>query len=511
MAKAVSARQHGDIYQARAFWNKACRLFQPHSKVAKVGYEVEDIPHFDDVAVLYKPGVRDARGQALSADYYQIKWHTGQSDSLSCDSLTDPRFINSRTTSLLQRLKEAFDVATARNQNARFNFVTTWGVKSEDPMGGLASGMDGELRLDILFGATSGRFRRVRNMWADHLGVDLETLRSILSRLRLCTNSANLVRLSKDVADRMATVGFKPVEYGSRINWYDGLIIRLSSEGRTLFSEEEIRDICESEGLWNGTASQRDKIPTVGIRSFRRFTDHLEDETVQLLDLLHLFNGRQISSGCSWNGDVAPDVRRFVNDSLIPLDGCRIHLDCHGSIAFAAGYELDPKSGVSAAPIQRTANGRQIWTPDAVALHTDRGRWRQSEANLNSHSGERGVALSVTHSVSEDVSVFARKRLPQLGRILNLTVEPQVGPTSVQDGPHAWGLAEEVIRIIRSWSSHSDRAGPLHIFFAAPNGLAFFMGRLSRSLGPIALYEHDFESGTPGAYQASISLPISDS
>ena len=505
MAKAVSARQHGDIYQARAFWNKACRLFQPHSKVAKVGYEVEDVPHFDDVAVLYKPGVLDARGEPLSADYYQIKWHTDQSDSISCDSLTDPRFINSRTTSLLQRLKEAFDVVADQDQDARLNFVTTWGVKSEDPMGRLISGMDGELRLDVLFGATSGRMRRVREQWAEHLSVDTKTLRRILSRLRLCINSVSLVHLNKDVNDRMATAGFKPVEYGKRANPYDGLIMRLSAEGKIYFNSQDIQEICEGEGLWQGTISYDHSVPTVGVRSFRRFTDHLEDETTHLLDLLRIFDGRHIRLHDSWNSDVAPAVQRFVNGSVIPLENCRIHLDCHGSIAFAMGYELDPKSGVRAAPIQKTAEGKQIWTMDSVK--PDTAGWKQSEIQINSQGVECGVALSVTHAISEDVAIFATNHLPRLGRLLSLAVEPQIGPTSVRGGPHAWRLAEESIKAIRSWSGYRERKGPLHLFFAAPNGLAFFTGRLARSLGPIYLYEHDFESGTPGAYQAAISLP----
>ena len=507
MAKAVSARQHGDIYQARAFWNKACRLFQPHSKVAKVGYEVEDVPHFDDVAVLYKPGVLDARGQPLMADYYQVKWHTDHSGSISYNSLADPRFINSRTTSLLQRLKLAYDVAAEYEQDARFNLVTTWGIERDDPLGRLVSGLDGEIRLDVLFGNSSSKMRQVRESWAEHLDVDIETLHRVLSKLRLCMNSFSLYRLSKDVSDRMEAVGFQPVEYGSRINGYDSLVIRLYSEGRTLFNKEEIREICEAEGLWKGVDSEDDEIPTVGIRSFRRFTDHLEDETVHLLDLLHLFNGRHIGSHNTWDGDIASDVRRFVSDHLIPLKGCRIHLDCHGSIAFAAGYELDVKSGVSASPFQRTANGRHIWTPDFPPTHTDQVGWKQSEVNLNSNGTECGVALSVTHSVSEDVLVFAQRHLSQLGKILNLSVAPEIGPMSVRDGPHAWRLAQEAIRIIRLWDRDSSRVGPLHIFFAAPNGLVFFLGRLSRSLGSIQLYEHDFESGTPGAYQSALSLP----
>ena len=74
MARAVSARQQGEEYQARAFWLKACRLFQPHTKVNKVGYEIEEMPHFDDIAVFYGDGASGWQGNALDSDYYQVKW-----------------------------------------------------------------------------------------------------------------------------------------------------------------------------------------------------------------------------------------------------------------------------------------------------------------------------------------------------------------------------------------------------------------------------------------------------
>ena len=507
MAKAVSARQHGDTYQARAFWKEACRLFLPHSKVAEVGYEIGDIPHFDDVAVIYQAGVLDARGEPQDADYYQIKWHTDQSVSITSDSLTDPGFIGSRTSTLLHRLKVANDAASRLGQTARFNFLTTRTVDSNDPLARLVSGVDGELRLNVLFdGGETGRMSRLRNSWAEHLDVDMETLRHILGRLRLCTGSANLAQLSKDLSDRLEEVGLRPVEYGKRINPYDGLIMRLSAEGRSYFRKQDIKQICEAEGLWLGRDFSDDSIPVVGIRSFRRFTDHIEDETEHLLDLLHLFEGRYIRSRDDWNDVVAPGIRAFLNDSVVPTGDSRIYLDCHGSIAFAAGYELDLKSGVSAAPVQKTAAGKRIWRLNSPVSSMNSSGWQSSEIQVNPGKVESGVAFSVTHLVTEDVTAYAKEHLPQLGSLLNLTVKPEIGPMSVRDGPHAWGLAVDAVSAIRSWSGYRDREGPLHIFFAAPNGLVFFLGRLARGLGPIQLYEHDFDSGTYGAYRPSISL-----
>ena len=118
------------------------------------------------------------------------------------------------------------------------------------------------------------------------------------------------------------------------------------------------------------------------------------------------------------------------------------------------------------------------------------------------------MAISVTHSTKEDTLVFAERQLTSLGRLLVLEIEPEVGFSSVSSGPHAWELAQDVIRAVREWGGFRGREGPLHVFSAAPNGLVFFLGRLARSLGPIQLYEHDFDTNAPGAYSASIRLPL---
>ena len=87
----------------------------------------------------------------ISADYYQIKWHVDGSGAITSDALTDLAFIGSKSTSLLQRLHEAAETTLARDECARFNLVTTWGVDHRDRLAKLVSGRDGELRLDVLF------------------------------------------------------------------------------------------------------------------------------------------------------------------------------------------------------------------------------------------------------------------------------------------------------------------------------------------------------------------------
>ncbi len=417
--RAASARQQGDTYQERAFWLKVCRLFERHTKVERVGYEIDDVPHFDDIAVLYSEPIPDAHGEMISADYYQIKWHVNQAGSLTCDALTDPSFLGSQSTSLLQRLHEA-TTATSAGQPARFNFVTTWGIRDDDALAKLVSGRDGELRLNALFSqGSSHRFSRLVRQWSEHLGVNHEELRLILARLRFCANSYSLDRLTRTLSGNMAKVGLAAVEHGSRSNPYDSLIERLLSEGRNMFTAEEIRRICEQEGLWIGLESSH-RAPLVGIRSFLRFAEHMEDEVDYLLDLADLFDGREIRVSQHWNSEVGPKIREFMRYSIAPLDECLLNLSTHSSIAFAAGYELDPKSGVQVSLLQNTASGRSIWEAFPGAAPQRTNLWQVSEVNAHPEGGDVGVILSVTHDAYSEVLDYVQEYVPQLGRILGM-------------------------------------------------------------------------------------------
>ena len=484
---------------------KASRLLRPHTNVVQVGYEVSEVPHFDDIAVIYTKPRPDAHGVLISADYYQIKWHVDEAGAITSDSLTAPSFIGSKSTSLLQRLHEATETTLARDECTRFNLVTTWGIDHRDRIGKLVSGRDGELRLDVLFGQE--RFSRLAQQWSDHLGVDLQELRKTLSRLRLCAPSARLDQLTRMLGDSLANVGLIPIDHGGRSSPYDSLVERLLSEGKHYFTAKDLQDICEREGLWVGD-ELTDKTPLVGIRSFTRFAEHMEDEVDSLLDMVDLFDGRQIVSPEYWNSEVGPRIQQYMSISVAPLGRCRINLSSHSSVAFAAGYELDPKAGTQVSLVQNTSAGRFVWEVQPEVQASRGSPWKVAEVEVNSIAREVGVVLSVTHDALPEVLTYVREHVPELGQILALTVEPEIGPMSVADGNHAWDLAREVIRIVREWHPVESSEGPLHIFGAAPNGLVFLLGRLARSLGPIQLYEHAFESDWPTRYRKSLSLPI---
>ena len=54
MARAISARRHGDDFQARIFWLKAAALLDPDTPVISVSYETGP-KSFDDITLEYDP------------------------------------------------------------------------------------------------------------------------------------------------------------------------------------------------------------------------------------------------------------------------------------------------------------------------------------------------------------------------------------------------------------------------------------------------------------------------
>jgi hypothetical protein len=187
-----------------------------------------------------------------------------------------------------------------------------------------------------------------------------------------------------------------------------------------------------------------------------------------------------------------------------------LHLSAHMSIAFACGYLLDPKTGVDVVPVQRTS-GKQEWRPavdpDVVRRSLPDELWECHATPLHEGGKDLVVASSATLDVLDDVEAYAHDSIPTAGRVLHFEVRPGASRTSVRNGTHALLLAEELLARVMKVRTPAERSGTVHLFAAAPVGLVFFVGRLSRGLGRCVLYEYDFEGNALGAYAPSLVLP----
>jgi hypothetical protein len=510
MANSTVPILHGFDYQARWFWLQACRLFSDYQKVIRVGYELDSVKSFDDVAVYYSsPIVDTVTGERISVDYYQIKFHIDSVGAVSYENLMDPSFIGAKSESLLNKVLVAQKLLTTGDAGCRFYLAVPWPILQKDPLADLIGKCDGEIRFDVLFNPRSGptsRIGRVREAWREHLGLSSDgELARALRPLRIKANAQDLADLNDRLSDKLNIAGMEPLD-PNQYNRYDDVIRKARAQGRKVFTRDDIQAICEQNNLWRGCSITNDQVVSIGIRSFLRWAEYMEDETEAMICLAQYFDGRRIEKRESWNDAIAPSVAGFLSLNIQRGRIHHVYLDTHTSVAFLAGYCLDSKCGAEVIPIQKTRRKSEIWKPAPCAAVDAFSSWA-SECVKCGTGPDVALSISATHDVMKDVQSYVSRVLPSVGRIISCKTMPTPSPTAVQGASHALFLSQQLAAFVKGERTDTERGAVMHIFASAPNGLVFFIGQLARGFGRCILYEYDFEANALGAYEPSIALP----
>ncbi len=508
MAKAVSAIHKGFDYQSRYFWLQACRLLLPGTRVVAVGCEIGGERGFDDVMVKYDPPIIDPHGSSVDAEYSQVKFHTDYSGSFGWKQLMDPAFIGATSVSLLQRLRDAQVRHRDTGGRSRFRILAPWSIDPGDALASLVSTSGGGILLDRLFqGGQKSRVGRVRREWAAHLKLGSEAdLKGILGVLSVDASGGTLEGLQQRLDDNLRLAGLAPIEAGRRAGVYDDLLRKLVQDGRTIFSRASLEEILVREGLKiREPVGAPANIRRLGIRSFYRWAEYMEDRTDKLLCLLRYFDGRWLKDKKSWQDDVLPEIRSFLEHEARIKDKVHLELSAHASVAFAAGWILDPKSGTAVSPVQRGNWGSAVWEPSEGRDAEEAGWSTETEEGLSERL-DMALVLSVTHDAATEAFTFIRERVPSVGRTLHLKIPGVAGGTSVRSGGHAFRLAQSAVALAAAQKTGKRRTCAVHLFAAAPNGLLFFLGQAGRRLGRWVLYEHDFDQKKDVPYEHSLVL-----
>lgn len=508
MADATLAIKDGFDFQAHYFWYKACTMFaEPNIKC--VSWEDGSVRGFDDVGVHYEPARLIRSGQEIHSEFYQVKFHVTNNNFFTSRSLVEPEFIGATTESLLNKLHKRYIADKDAYTKSLFTIANTWTLDKGDLFSSLIDN-DGAILLDKLFDGTTDKSRtgKVRKLWRENIGVNNDELRIVLKQFR--------VRHSEDAGDRLTeklnlalhNVGLQVIESDKRTNPYEPLITQLQREKKIHLDREQLREALQREQLWVSTSTATARADrTVGVRTFQRGTDAIMFDTDSYLCLLHNFSGRFIVDASLWATDVIPQLSKFTDEYIQLGHPITLHLDTHLSVAFAAGYFADVKSGVDVGIIQKTFSGRLLFRPNMQQTKTQANPlWAFSNTELSVQADEVAICLCVTHNILPDVQAYISKNLPNVGNILTAIVSPQPSGTAITDGDHAVALAENVIAQYRD-ALRGTRATRVHLFIAAPNAFAFFLGQRSKLLGNITLYEYDFENVLSGTYEPAINLP----
>lgn len=506
MGKPIDAINAGLTYQNLYFWSFASELLHHGTNIKEVSYEDDRVKSIDDVVVEYIEPIKGdySIDDEIIMDFYQVKYHVRNSKQIALLDLIEPSFINASTHSFLNRVHAALKQGYNK---ARFHLVTPWNIQKGDLLEALLDNQHNKLNLIALFdGRRNTKMAKARNAMMQHLDIrDEAELRSVLSRIRIQHSKPGISSLIKEQLNfKLMLAGLKPLDFKVLVNPYNDLIVNCASKGSKRFNKESLLKLCRTEKLYTGQPLLlKDDIP-VGIRSFLPYSETLEEETKHLLCLNEHFDGRLLKPEKSWNQDIHPKLSGFLKEVFSPNHAYLIQFNTHLSITFATGLILNPKSGIRAFPVQR-GNGLIAWIPD---IHSEAGPgysiFNEECTDNPSSDSDTVVAISVTRNVKADVDWYVEENGLSHKLFYHFCM-PSEGVSAVQDGTHAWLLAEQVIRTL-SHRNPKQRKGKVHFFISAPGSFVFFLAQQAANIPEIILYEHNFSGD--GSYFPSLSLPL---
>lgn len=243
---------------------------------------------------------------------------------------------------------------------------------------------------------------------------------------------------------------------------------------------------------------------SIGIKSFNRGAENLENVTASCLTLTDKFDGRNLKSGYNWNNDIFTVLEKFLLANTNVNQAYQIFLDTHSSLAFAAGRILDSKTGINIFPIQKSApNGLVLWNVK-FSSNISFPDWDITHKTFNEAQFDSALILNITRNIYNDVVEYIREKELPIGSIINC-IPNKAGATnfSIENGNHAATLANSIYYEVAQRRTEERRA-TLHIFAAAPNAFMFFLGQNSLGFGKCILYEYDFEQRDSCSYSPSI-------
>ena len=504
MVDAVTARWHGDNYQARVFWENAFNLLLPYSCVVEVTFEANGPKAFDDVVVKYDPPVVRSGPERVSAEYHQVKWHVQTGGRFGYEDFVDPDFIGAQTFSLLQRLQQARQTAPA---SAHFAFLTTYRVKDGDPLAELISGHDKTLLVERLFDDTTDRSRmgKVRKRWREHLKLSTnDELKAVVRGLRVLDGHRTLEELRSEINLKATVVGVLACNAAESDFRYDELARQLKVRQLNALNRETLLQLCREEGLLVERPVEPDPFLPIAIRSFLGpAADIVGAAPENTLLLTDDFRQRYLNDDREWQRDIRPKVEAFLRDAVKKSASLRVILDAHASIAFLAGAVLDLKSGVQTQLVQKGRVGARAWrADDGTAV---KGPRIYVDDETLGTGREIAIAISISQPVVAQARAYIVAQLPHVGKLISCVTPTGPSQQSVAGGEHAAALAEQVSNNLRTLKA-DDPDAVVHIFAACPNSMLFFLGQHHQGIAPCIVYEFDFDRQQHKTYQPSFII-----
>jgi len=252
----------------------------------------------------------------------------------------------------------------------------------------------------------------------------------------------------------------------------------------------------------------------IGIRSFVESKDFrltewaikLSETTERFAPLEEFFDGRFIRSRADWNNVLLPRLEDFLSDAVNQHRSLVLCLAAHASVAFATGYFFHTKEDAPLSLQQFTAGKPFQWSAETGTIPEGLVWQPFEEQTLDTSANDIAVAVEITQGTAKAVATYLVDSGTKIGRLITARIAGEPGKTRIESGAHAYQLAWQLHQWLKDHTGNRAQRR-LHLFISAPNGFVFFFGQLARSLGPVRLYEYDFEGTRHGSYEPSLDLP----
>ncbi len=220
------------------------------------------------------------------------------------------------------------------------------------------------------------------------------------------------------------------------------------------------------------------------------------------LDWNESFTGRSATLA-SWEAELLPALASVHRHVARHLAGHPVVL--HGLPTLAAATAIGRAfPAVAGVPIR----WEQL-APDSSRTHWSLAHPLEDSGFTLRVSGSDpgGEGLAVLVSVLTDTSLAfgATRGLPRMRAVVEV-VPPTVGTVPWLSPGRARHLVEEIAAAVRRARVDYIGIKEIHLFLAAPAGIAVLLGQLLNAVGPITLYEH-VDADTVGYYRPEVRLP----
>lgn len=451
---ASGARLTGDDVQHAVAWHAALRTVVPHTGVHSVTVEASNAGNVDDVVIAKISG---------PAEYTQVKAAVTAHRAATIDWLTAGTATGG--PSILQRFHRAAHDLRTPAAHPDLTLVTNRSIDPGDPILTLRDRND---RLaERLRHATRPATVAARARLLEHLDCTTDELYELLEHLRLHTDASEAAWRDYHVRDISYAAGVRADETAFALGISE--VRRWVKTNRTEKRADDIAEAIERLGL-----RAQEPYAVLAIKALDDGPQPL-DPSVSL-DWVDRFTGdearnrRGLKIPEEWETLLRPQLLR-AQQTLRALGARRVLISGTMRLPtwFTAAVIFQETAGFTPAKIK----DGELWTKPTSRIDPATLTLSPPVSDL-----PRGVDVALALAISCDPTADITRYLAESGRHMPvITVSPRGGPsnTSITDSRHGYAVALAIRNLARE-IARTVNPPVLHLFLAAPAGLAVLLG-----------------------------------